>query len=443
MKYFKFIIIFLSLFLLFSCVENNEEDPVIEEPDKIAPLITLDKNYEEVSINQNEDINVEEFLLMGLKAIDNIDGNITNKIIVGAPDFDISIPGEYIIFYHVYDSSNNRSEVVMKKITVKEHYGLIASYPVYQNAIDGENLNVVPQLLFGGAWYHKVVSSVDKWVGIEGIITLPQMEIKRYEGNFKSDVDVDFNSRNLDNPSIYLGGNASYESDVGLSLSKVLIKNNLGQMVLSTGSLAFRPFWRYITTPGELNKDLGGYDLENNRRYAVGSTNASETNMIANWYYGDTEYYYLPGDKLRIIVYSPKPNFLQLQIEVIEKSSLPYSVDLRETNGWKDPENFLSPIFPSTNHGSNKNAEFKRVNAIDQVANEGKNAIMTESNVKEAIWEGVYLHRVIDGILYRVPFNEIRSNTLSAPDKKYFTYTKIDELTGGSTVIIHPNREND
>ena len=35
--------------------------------------------------------------------------------------------------------------------------------------------------------------------------------------------------------------------------------------------------------------------------------------------YKDTQYYYLPGDKLRIIVYSPKTNYLQLQIEVLRK----------------------------------------------------------------------------------------------------------------------------
>jgi len=58
-------------------------------------------------------------------------------------------------------------------------------------------------------------------------------------------------------------------------------------------------------------------------------------------------------------------------------------------HGWKDFENFLSPVFVSKGHGTSKTAQFKRVNAIDQMANEGKPATLTTSNVKEAVWESV------------------------------------------------------
>jgi hypothetical protein len=95
---------------------------------------------------------------------------------------------------------------------------------------------------------HKV-SSKDKWVGIEGIITLPEVKIARYEGDYNSELDVDPNAKNLDNPSVYMGGHALNESDVGLSFSKALI--DVKNQTLSKGSIAFRPFCVYITSDNQ------------------------------------------------------------------------------------------------------------------------------------------------------------------------------------------------
>ncbi|PKK86709.1 MAG: hypothetical protein CVV63_04070, partial [Tenericutes bacterium HGW-Tenericutes-8] len=83
--------------------------------------------------------------------------------------------------------------------------------------------------------------------------------------------------------------------------------------------------------------------------------------------------------------------------------------------------------------------EFKRVNAIDQVANEGKPAVPTTTSVGEAIWHNTYLYRNIDGITYRVPMNDTRIGVMNCPLVTQFTSTGIDALTGGETVSIHPS----
>lgn len=44
---------------------------------------------------------------------------------------------------------------------------------------------------------------------------------------------------------MYLGGNAQSESDVGLSLSRVLV--DVEKQTLSVGGIAFPPLLRYIT----------------------------------------------------------------------------------------------------------------------------------------------------------------------------------------------------
>src|SRR5690554_2796885 len=432
----KALIFLISLLLLFGLVSCEYNDEIITEDDNILPIILLQPGMDKIKVNQNDVVDLKALLIeKGITAVDNIDGVITENIEIKTNDFDITKSGSYFIDVFVFDSSDNKSEVKFIEIIVEEYFGLLANFPIYNQQIENEVTNITPQRVFKGAYYYKSVSSIDYWRGIEGTITLPEFEIKRYNNSYDETLNIDPNVKNLDNPSIYFGGNAFYESDVGLSLSSTLLKNGN----ISTGSYAFRPFWRYITSSNELNKDLGGYDLINGRRYAVGSTNASETNLFANWYYGDTEYYYLPGDKLRIIVYSPKDNFLQLQIQVIEKSTLPESLKIRNENNWEDPKDFISPLFVSQGHGLNSLAEFKRVNAIDQTGNEGSDVTPTNSNVKEAVWESLYLYRVINNEMYRIPFNSHRSNTLAAPSQKYFTASEVNEDTGGFKLTINPS----
>lgn len=427
------------LTLLWGCVNKITPEPTpTPDPeeekllnDKIAPLLSfVDASKRTVSVPQNSDFD----LFAGLKALDNLEGDITERIEADLGEFDISIPGTYEVFFYVVDKAGNASTMLTKIITVTQVYEILAKYPIYTEKIMGEANAPTPPSCFQGAYYHKVFSSKDYWVGIEAEVTLPMPDINRYQTNYDTSLDIDPNARNLDNPSVYMGGHSTTESDVGLSLKTALYKNQSGVSNVSIGSYAFRPFWRYITNH---SYDEGGYDRPNGRYYSVSCTGSVTKNCIANWDFQDTEYYYLPGDRVRMIIYAVKPGWLQLQIELIEASTLPYSVGVRTYNGWDAPKSFISPIFPSGGHGS-MTAEFKRVNAIDQVANEGKPAQASTTLVREAVWHNTYLYRKIDDTLYRVPMNMTRVGVMSCPQVNQFTTTPIDSTTGGQSVTIHP-----
>lgn len=416
---------------------NPDPDPDEEKylNDKIAPILSFsDASKMTISVKQNATID----LLEGLRALDNLEGDISAKIQADLGDFDINVPGTYEIIFYVTDRAGNASNFLSKTITILQVYEILAKYPIFTEAIMNEAGAPTPPACFQGAYYHKVFSSKDYWTGIEAEVTLPMPDINRYQTEYSDSLNIDPNSRNLDNPSIYMGGHAALESDVGLSLKTALFKNNAGSEAISIGSYAFRPFWRYITS---YEYDAGSYDRANGRFYAVSCNGTGTTkNCSANWDFNDTQYYYLPGDTVRMIVYSPKPGYLQLQIELVEESTLPYSVGVRTFNGWAAPESFISPVFPSAGHGDLK-AEFKRVNAIDQVANEGKPAVPTTTSVGDAIWHNTYLYRKIDGITYRVPMNDTRVGVMNCPLATQFTSTGIDALTGGETVSIHPGSD--
>ena len=410
--------------------ETISENPISQaepdaEPDTKKPKITFRSGTENVIIKQYTDYD----LLKGVSARDNVDGNITDRIEIDKGGFDPAIAGEYVVTYSVRDSAGNAANEKKRTITVRQTEVLEAP-PVWSGAIDGEAGKPETPKVFGGAWYYKRVSSRDIWCGIEATVTLPSFRIARYSGDFNPDLAVDPDATALDNPSVYFGGSAKTESDVGLSLSRALVDVKANK--LSNTILIFRPFWRYITATGQ---DLGDYDIHNGE-YAVSATGDT---CIANYHWRYTEYYYLPGDTLRIVVYSPAPDKLQMQIEVIAKSELPESVEMRKKYGWKDPENFVSPVFTSPGNGVT-DAEYKRVNAIDQVANEGKTVIETATTVTNAIWHDTYLYRVIDDILYRVPMTDERCATRAAPydDRFSVSYDGVDKNNGGEVVTIHP-----
>ncbi len=401
------------------------------EADTKSPVIRIAGANAVIVIKKGDEVD----LMKNVTGRDDRDGNITDKITVDKGGFDSKTPGEYTVTYSLKDSAGNSAEDVTRTVIVRET-DVLKAPPIYDGSIDGEVLNPNNPKVFGGAWYHKVVSSRDKWLGIEATVTLPEYKIRRYKDEYDITLNADPNVKNLDNPSVYMGGNAESESDVGLSLSLVLL--DVANKKISTGCYAFRPFWRYITSD---EQDLGSYE-EHNGEYQV---SAVGNNCSGNYHWKYTEYYYLPGDTIRMIIVVPAPNKMQLQIEVISKSTLPESVAIRERYGWKDPENFISPIFTSPGHGvSGVNAEFKRVNAIDQSGNEGKTAIDTATVVSGAVWHDTYLYREIDGVIYRVPMNDSRRGVVSAPDSSKFTvsYDNVDSNIGGEVVTIHPGYSN-
>ncbi|MCK5732124.1 MAG: hypothetical protein KAH13_03835, partial [Tenericutes bacterium] len=84
---------------------------------------------------------------------------------------------------------------------------------IWNHKISDEKFSCEDQKCFPGAWYRKIVSSEDKWLGIEAVIQL---------GEFKPDpkrFNLDGVKRYMDNPSVYMGGKALLESDAGLSLN--------------------------------------------------------------------------------------------------------------------------------------------------------------------------------------------------------------------------------
>ena len=416
-KYFDVVVIF---------------DPLL---DQVKPIISFEYDKQSLIISKQEAYD----LFDGVKAIDNLDGDISAQVeIINLSILNLDVAGSYELGYQVSDSAGNKSEILYRKVNVMVKQEVLKLYDVFTQVIPNEAPKPDVPKMFDGAWYHKVVSAKDYWSGIEGTIVLPHVNINRYEGAFNSSVPVDYTAKNLDNPSIYMGGTAYFESDVGLSMKQV----QLGTGAISVGAYAFRPFWRYMTTD---EYDIGGYDLINGRRYAVSSAspaNQSLKNCIGNWHYSDTQYYYLPGDKIRMIIFSPVKNYIQLQIQVIEKSTDPYSIKIRSEQNWKDPEDFFSPLFKSPGYGDpTVKSVYKRVNAIDQKANEGKATIETSTNVINAIWESVYLHRKIGNDIYRVPFNESRSSVINHSRTEAFIITPINELTGGTVVTIYPNED--
>lgn len=410
-----------------STVTSDVSETESLPPDATPPTIRILRASQEVKIKKGENYD----LMQGVTGKDDRDGDITDQIEIDKGGFDPMTPGEYKVTYSLADKAGNAAEPQFKKITVIET-SVLSAYPIWEGAIDGEVKNPAPAPVFGGAWYYKTVSSRDKWVGIETTVTLPEPDINRYKADYDTSLPIDPNVQNLDNPSIYLGGNAQTESDVGLSLSKVVLG---GSGTISTGSVAFRPFWRYITSE---DQDAGGYDVHGGE-YAV---TANGNNCFANYHWKYTEYYYLPGDTLRIIVHIPKEGKMQLQIEVIEVSTLPSSVEMREKYGWKAPANFLSPVFASPGHGTGMDAEFKRVCAIDQSGNEGGTAIATDTTVTGVIWHETYLYREIDGTVYRVPMDETRRASTAAPNADKFTVTHdgVDTDKGGEVISIHPGK---
>lgn len=410
---------------VFSLVINYNVVVTVKAEDVTPPVILIDADYKEVTITVGTELDI----MAGVRGLDAVDGDITDKITYNLNGFDKNVVGEYKIIYFLVDSSLNSAKPKEKKVRVINQMQVLKPYDIYHGAISNE-LKPGGEGCFQGAYYHKVRSSKDSWKGIEGTLTIPTFKIDRYQNGETSTLPADYNKRNLDNPSIYMGGTIQYESDVGMFLAQAYVNKANSP---SIGSIAFRPFWRYITNHSD-KADAGPYDLANNRFYSVSATG---NNYFGNYHPSFTQYYYLPGDKIRMVVFSPKKDYLQLQIEVLEKSKLEYSVNLRREHGWKDPENFVSPMFHSPGAGHAQSV-FKRVNAIDIRNNEGKPVPPTTSYVDACVWESSFLHRIIDGKLYRIPFKPERAIIRNCPDPKHFENLENLNDMGGEIIAIKP-----
>jgi len=286
---------------------------------------------------------------------------------------------------------------------------------VWNDAITGESGDPSTPSCFAGAVYRKVVSSKDYWLGIEAVVTIPDFipDPLRYDDGKMSYY--------LDNASLYMGGHANYESDVGLTWA-IGYPDSISTAYTRSG-ICFRPFWRYIT---------------------------STDNIYRNADVSDFQYYYFPGDKIRMSVFSPKPGYMQMRIELLELTTHVKYTNARLAYNLGEDFNrvFTTELFPSGGMGAIK-AEFKRVNAIDQVSNEGKPTLNTNAVVDHAVWHEVYLYRKIDGVLYKVPMTSARSASMTCPlgsnvngnfsNAFALSYNNVDPSLGGEEVTIAPN----
>lgn len=238
---------------------------------------------------------------------------------------------------------------------------------------------------FPGAYYRKVVSSKDTWLGIGGKVILPQI-------SFDPDrINPAKPKQYLDNPSLYLGGNANgQETDIGMTWEVIRDQNG----TVTADRRAFRPFLRRTGYKG--------------------------TGQEANYMNAPAEdrYYWYQGDEIEI------------SLEVVRDGWILFTV---EGAGKKYQQEYQCDGYKL-----NSKIEFKRVNAIDQVANEGKPAQPTKTKVENSLWKESYLFRMYNNELVKAPIHSGRFTDMRCPDVKYFSITASDEekKKGGETINI-------
>lgn len=277
------------------------------------------------------------------------------------------------------------------------------------------------QKCFAGAWYRKVVSPVGDWIGIEGEIELGEFipDPKRF--------NLDGKGRNMDNPNLYMGGKAELESDCGIGYNLTYPSTDTSyELGLDAPKLGYRPFWRYIYKTRETEN---GCTLVKN----INSWNAADPKNFS--------YYYFPGDVIRMKVYSPIPNYLQLRIEVVKTTTNPKYIEIRKRYNLPNdcPQDFYSPLFLSEGHGLGQ-AEFKRVNSIDQYGNEGYAAKDTDAVMTTATWNNCYLYREVNGQVVKYPFTENIYCSLICPNELAVSVEEHNKNVGGEKVTIHPGK---
>ena len=278
---------------------------------------------------------------------------------------------------------------------------------VYDGVINDEKEKPSSYVCFPGAWYYKALSSKDMWLGMEAKVTLPKFnpDEERFD-MLKEAIDKDEPiKRYKDTPSIYMGGSSDFETDIGLGWFRGLIDGEF-----TKEKIAFRPFYRYI------------YE-----------ENGKEVNRYIGPSIKETEFYFFPGDTVKMSVFCVNDNTLRLKIELLEETKIDKYIEIRK----KLNKNYAyeSLDFPAPGNGV-RPSEYKRVNAIDQYGNEGRPVQMTKANVEECTWSDCYLFREIDGKIMKVPYDESRYIKMLCPNQNSFIVTN-----NGNKVVIKPSKE--
>lgn len=238
---------------------------------------------------------------------------------------------------------------------------------------------------FAGAYYRKVVSSKDVWLGITGKVVLPQIVFDPARVNPAKP------GQYLDNPSIYMGGSmGGQETDIGLTWE--VIKDDNG--AVSAERKAFRPFLR--------------------RTSHVGGQAALYENAPAT-----SNYYWYPGEEVT------------MSVQIVSDKTLKFIVEGAGKRFESD--------FACDGYRANSVGEFKRVNAIDQVSNEGKPAQATKTRVENSTWKESSLFRSYEGKVVSVPIHDKRYTDMRCPAVSNFSIvrTEEDKKKGAETISIN------
>jgi hypothetical protein len=271
----------------------------------------------------------------------------------------------------------------MKKLKIED----FINAPIYQGDKTDIKQAPVKYPVFNGALYYKCVSSKDAWLGIEAIIKLPEFipDEERFEmitdpfGTYK---------RYMDTPSVYLGGSSDFETDIGFGFFRGFINGQI-----SENKITFRPFWRTIFLEDGEEKNIY---------------------LSSNIY--ESEFYYYPGDTIKVHLVCLAPNQLTFRVELLEETKiLPYA-HYRKTHVNKL---FIIDEIKAPGNGVN-DTEYKRVNAIDQYRNEGKPTQKTKAQAINALWQDICLIRVINDELVKIPFTGNMEKKIFAPSEDRF-----------------------
>ncbi len=234
---------------------------------------------------------------------------------------------------------------------------------------------------FAGSYYRKAVTSYDAWTGIAGFAKLgvPKVDETRLDPETKQP---------LDNFSVYLGGNAggSFEVDAGLTWEFTL--DETGKK--SERRNAYRPFWRTKTW------------------------NAAPAQK---------EYYFYPGETVQMALIISGPKKLRLVI----------------SNG---KEKTFQTEFDAEGFAPNVIRQFKRVNAIDQVHNEGKPVQPTNAQVTGAEWNQTILLRGAGTETRQIPMDKTRFTDMRCTDEKFVVATPVDAAKGAEKIDIFGTPKN-
>lgn len=263
---------------------------------------------------------------------------------------------------------------------------------------------------FPGAYYRKAVSSFDTWTGIEAIVKLPEMDYDMSR--------LKPTGRPLDNASIYLGGRAG-DQEIDCGVSWEIIKEADGSV--SKVGKAFRPFWRND-----------------------------------QWHSGPAkpEYYYRPGDVIRMKVENTQDGKLLMRIDLLARAGdknadlepmtavdettaivatapAKPSDDNRLTTAPVDAISSFTSVFDASEFRLERLKQFKRVNGLDQSGNEGKAVQPTDTRISNATWSESWLLRGAK----RVPMTPSRFTDMRCPDPSHVHVTPFG-LTGETVTLI-------